>query len=124
MIARSWVAVVVLVAVAMLWSSTPAERAQAVHDDTWEPWATHVVTAAYDATITVTWTHDDTGVPKTLSCTLEQGYNDFGKKCVSGPLPDALSVWGRGAAPSEPGSVLWLGLGLARRGCPKLPTVS
>ena len=82
-----WVATVVVVAAAMLWSSTPAQRAAAVHDHTWEPWATHVVTVAYNATTTVTWTHAATGASLTRSCTLTQGYHDQSRACVSGPLP-------------------------------------
>ena len=85
-----WV-IVAAAAVAMLVSSTPAERAAAVHEHTWEPWATHIVTADYNATITVTWTDNATGASFTRSCTLTKGYLDQSQICVSGPLPGSFT---------------------------------
>ncbi len=84
-----WV-IVAAAAVAMLVSSTPAERAAAGHEHTWEPWATHIITADYNATITVTWTHNTTGASLTRSCTLTRGYLDQSRICVSWPLPGSL----------------------------------
>ncbi len=69
-------------------TGTPAtDPALAVHGPDWTPWATTTITVAYNAHITVTWTHDSDGTTITKTCVLVQGYNDESGQCVSGPLP-------------------------------------